>query len=88
MAILPGQELVGELRVNSATWQYIKSWAMIEMERAREANDSIKKGFEETCVLRGEIKILKKLIELPAEQVARRGLLEAHDFKDNTFAGY
>ena len=54
----------GEFNKNSGTWAYIKSWAEEELDKARKKND-ISLTIEKTAIIRGEIKILKKLISLP-----------------------
>ena len=56
----------------SPTWLFVRSWAETELKKAREKNDSINKDITQTAVLRGEIKILKELINLPNP---RKGLL-------------
>ena len=51
--------------VNSPTWQWIVIWAKAELDKSRELNDSIIRTDIQTAVLRGEIKMLKRLLELP-----------------------
>lgn len=56
----------------SPTWIFVRAWAEEALTKAREKNDSINKDATQTAVLRGEIKILKELINLPNP---RKGLL-------------
>jgi len=85
---LPGQEVPGELLPESPTWKFIQIWARRELQGARELNDSIKRTNEETSALRGEIRGLKKLLDLPKESAKKAGLLQSEDFIDPRFAGY
>lgn len=50
---------------DSASWRQIVDWAQQDIERLRRQNDSPVLGPEQTAVLRGEIRALKRLIELP-----------------------
>lgn len=63
---------MGSLDPNSPTWWYIKSWAEESLRKSREKNDNINCDTTKTAVLRGEIKMLKELINLPNP---RKGLL-------------
>ena len=83
-ARLPGQEVAGELLPDSPTWIYIQSWALKELQRVRESNDSVKRTNEETFANRGEIRCLKKLIDLPKDSV-KRGLLQSVDSDDRQY---
>jgi len=49
----------------SATWHQIRHWAEEQLKRAREKNDAVGLSAEDTAVLRGEIRTLKKFIDLP-----------------------
>lgn len=62
----------GTLDPNSPTWNYIRSWAENALKVARERNDSINCDSTKTAALRGEIKRLKELIDLPNP---KKGLL-------------
>jgi hypothetical protein len=53
------------LDVNSGTWLFVKDWAAKELEIARRKNDAIKLPYDKTAALRGEIKVLKNLVNLP-----------------------
>jgi len=54
----------GEFNKNSGTWAFIKSWAEEELDKCRKKND-ISLTMDKTATIRGEIKVLKKLISLP-----------------------
>ena len=55
----------GVLDPRSSTWMFVSNWASEELKKAREKNDSVNKDISQTSALRGEIKILKALINLP-----------------------
>ncbi|NDD53281.1 hypothetical protein EBZ39_05305 [bacterium] len=48
----------------SATWHQLRKWAEDQLKRAREKNDA-KLTLEDTAALRGEIRLLKKILDLP-----------------------
>lgn len=56
----------------SATWHQLRKWAEDQLRRAREKNDSVKLAPDDTAALRGEIRLLKKFLDLP--NVAARGV--------------
>jgi len=49
---------------NSATWHQMRRWAEDQLKRAREKNDA-HLAPEDTAALRGEIRVLKRIIDLP-----------------------
>jgi hypothetical protein len=49
----------------SATWHQLRKWAEEQLKRAREKNDAIGLNAEDTAALRGEIRTLKKFLDLP-----------------------
>jgi hypothetical protein len=49
----------------SATWHQLRKWAEDQLRRAREKNDSLALPADETAALRGEIRTLKKFLDLP-----------------------
>lgn len=55
----------------SATWHQLRKWAEGQLKRAREKNDS-KLAPDDTAALRGEIRLLKKFLDLP--NLAARGV--------------
>jgi hypothetical protein len=78
-ARLPDQPVgVGHLDSRSSTWIYIHAWATEALQKAREKNDSANRDLVQTSLLRGEIKILKELINLPKPKPVR-GLLEEEE---------
>lgn len=56
----------------SQTWIFVSTWAQERLEKARVRNDNPNTDMTQTAVLRGEIKLLKELINLP---IPKRGLL-------------
>lgn len=56
----------------SATWHQLRKWAEGQLQRAREKNDALKLTPDETSALRGEIRVLKKFLDLP--NAAARGV--------------
>mgnify|MGYP001604604489 CR=1 FL=1 len=55
----------GRLEVHSLTWAFVVKWANDEIGKARENNDSMRHDTLQTSALRGRIKTLKELIDLP-----------------------
>jgi hypothetical protein len=49
----------------SATWHLLRKWADEQLRRAREKNDSADLDATETAALRGEIRLLKRFLDLP-----------------------
>jgi hypothetical protein len=56
----------------SPTWHLMRQWADKQIKRAREKNDALGLAVEETAALRGEIRVLKRLLDLP--NAAARGV--------------
>lgn len=56
----------------SATWHLLRKWAEEQLKRARDKNDSVALDGTETAALRGEIRILKRFLDLP--NAAARGV--------------
>ena len=48
------------------SWAAVATWAQSEMDRLRKQNDSTELDPVQTAALRGEIRALKRLIDLPA----------------------
>lgn len=61
----------------SDTWHQLRKWAEGQLQRAREKNDSTKLPPDETAALRGEIRMLKKFLDLP--NAAARGVVADPD---------
>jgi hypothetical protein len=55
----------GVLDVQSGTWKFIHAWAASELDAARKRNDSLSVSPERTAAIRGEIRTLKRLANLP-----------------------
>jgi hypothetical protein len=61
----------------SSTWHQLRRWAETELERARVKNDAVGLSENETASLRGEIKMLKRFLDLPNQ--ATRGVVAEPD---------
>ena len=57
--------------ISTLTWPFVAAWAQSEIDRLRKQNDSVELGLEHTAAIRGEIRALKRLHDLP-EAVARK----------------
>ena len=78
----------GELQTHSLTWAFIRNHCIESVNRLREQNDADKNEIE-TAALRGEIRALKKVLNLPestAREVSRKAQFRAPISK--TYAGY
>lgn len=62
----------GVIHEFSDTWIFVSNWAAIELDQARERNDSHKRDAVQTAALRGRIELLKELLELPRPKERRR----------------
>ncbi len=49
----------------SPAWRQITEWAQDQLTRARERNDAAGLNEVDTALLRGEIRCLKRLLDLP-----------------------
>lgn len=61
---------------STLTWPFVVTWAQSEIERLRKQNDSVDLGLEHTTAIRGEIRALKRLLDLP-EAVARKNVAKS-----------
>jgi len=61
----------------SDTWHKLRKWAETELERARVRNDAVGLSELDTAALRGEIRMLKRFLDLP--QAATRGVVVEPD---------
>jgi|MDTB01.2.fsa_nt_gb hypothetical protein len=52
---------------NSPQWHVLKKWTEDQLKKAREKNDLISLNEVETAALRGEIRVLKRILDLPNE---------------------
>ncbi len=50
---------------SNLTWADVRQWAQTEIEKLRVRNDSSELTHEQTVALRGEIRALKRLLDLP-----------------------
>lgn len=62
---------------SSATWHQLRKWAEAQLKKAREKNDAVGLSDTETAALRGEIRVLKRFLDLPNE--ATRGVVAEPD---------
>ena len=51
----------------SDTWHRPRKWAEHQLEQARKKNDAVGLSDIETAALRGEIRMLKRFLDLPNE---------------------
>jgi len=61
----------------SSTWHGLRKWAETQMTTARVKNDAVGLSDIETAALRGEIRMLKKFLDLPNQ--ATRGVVVEPD---------
>ena len=52
---------------NSPQWHTLRKWAEGQLKKAREKNDNPSLDAIETATLRGEIRVLKRVLDLPNE---------------------
>ena len=52
---------------NSHQWHMLKKWTEDQLKKAREKNDLISLNEVETAALRGEIRVLQRILDLPNE---------------------
>lgn len=62
---------------STATWHQLRKWAEDQLRKAREKNDAVGLSDIETATLRGEIRLLKRFLDLPNE--ATRGVVVEPD---------
>lgn len=58
---------------NSPAWHGIRKWVEAELKKARDKNDAVSLSDIETAALRGEIRVLKRFLDLP--NAATRGVV-------------
>ncbi len=73
-----------KIDVNSPTWKFIVRWSETQLQAARERNDMPRLDEMKTAVLRGNIRTLKDILELPNPQAGLKkttalGILSRHD---------
>ena len=64
-AELPDDKHRSRLDEFSPTWRYIRTWAEAEADRLRRRNDSPRLDDKDTTLIRGQLKMLKGLLDLP-----------------------
>ena len=57
----------------SPTWHQLRRWAEDQLKRAREKNDA-QLSPDDTAALRGEIRVLKRIIDLPNAAARERAV--------------
>ena len=62
---------------SSATGHLLRKWAEAQLELARKKNDAVQLSEIETAALRGEIRFIKRFLDLPNE--ATRGVVVEPD---------
>ena len=55
---------------NSPQWHVLRKWTEEQLSKAREKNDAVSMSEIDTAALRGEIRVLKRILDLP-ESVTR-----------------
>jgi hypothetical protein len=62
---------------NSPTWHQLRKWAEAQLQQARTKNDTVNLSDTETALLRGEIRFIKRFLDLP--NMATRGVVVEPD---------
>jgi hypothetical protein len=62
---------------SSDTWHQLRKWAEAQLQTARQKNDAVGLSDIETAALRGEIRTLKRILDLP--NAAARGVAAEPD---------
>lgn len=65
------------INYSSDTWHQIRRWAETQLQSARQKNDAVGLSDIETAALRGEIRTLKRILDLP--NAATRGVAAEPD---------
>ncbi len=53
------------LKLAPEEWLKVERWAAEELDKARKKNDAIGLTADETAAYRGEIRLLKRILDLP-----------------------
>lgn len=69
--ITVANEVENVLDQQSGTWRFIHNWALTELDQARKRNDAVSLDPVKTAAIRGEIKTLKRLANLPDLTLSR-----------------
>ncbi len=71
----------GSLDNQSKTWFFIEDYLKMCLTKAREENDSMNKDALQTAAIRGRIKMIKELLDLPNDKPRDRTVkLDEYDY--------
>lgn len=62
----------GAFEEDSANWHFIQHWLHTELARLHKANEAVSNTESETAAIRGQIRLVKKLLALPKDLQRRR----------------
>jgi hypothetical protein len=65
------------MNFNSPEWHVMRRWAEEQLRKCRDKNDAVNLSDTETALLRGEIRFIKRFLDLPNE--ATRGVVVEPD---------
>ena len=65
------------MNFNSPEWHELRRWAENQLQKCREKNDVVNLSDIDTALLRGEIRFIKRFLDLP--NVATRGVVVEPD---------
>jgi hypothetical protein len=65
------------INYSSDTWHQLRRWTESQLQLARQKNDAVGLSDIETAALRGEIRTLKRILDLP--NAATRGVAAEPD---------
>ena len=65
------------INYSSDTWHQLRKWTESQLQAARQKNDAVGLSEIETAALRGEIRTLKRILDLP--NAATRGVVVEPD---------
>lgn len=55
----------GKLETSSLTWRFMSNYLVDQLESLRKKNDNPTLSVEKTNLIRGEIKMIKRILDLP-----------------------
>ncbi len=61
----PETESEGRLNVTSETWVFVRTYCQKRLKALREANDGAGLDEKATAIVRGQIKAMKEILDLP-----------------------
>jgi len=65
------------MNFNSPEWHELRRWAEDQLQKCREKNDVVNLSDIDTALLRGEIRFIKRFLDLP--NAATRGVVVEPD---------